>query len=114
MQLFLITSVCDEGVSEASFMVAEAESRIAIAQAILDNPSKWTTFLKRTTLWWELTYYEYKYREPRGWSAEELLKQIDSTHVDGDSDFQFRIHEIKDIVPIPTIIPKVKAISKEV
>ena len=25
------------------------------------NPYKWEKFLSRTTLWWHLTYYEYRY-----------------------------------------------------
>src|SRR5579871_93012 len=90
--LFLITAVCDEGVSATSFKVAEAESPLAIAQHILDHPYAWERLLRHTTLWWELTYYPYKYGEPRGWTAADLLSQIDSTHEDGDSTYQFRIH----------------------
>ncbi|MEQ9000686.1 MAG: hypothetical protein RID53_29820 [Coleofasciculus sp. B1-GNL1-01] len=97
MALFLITSVCDEGVYESNFKVVEAESKEAIAQDMLDNPYRWEQFLRSTTVWWDLTYYEYKYGEPRGWSPKELLEQIDSTYVDGDSYFQVRIHEIKTI-----------------
>lgn len=97
MVLFLITSVCDEGVYESNFKVVEAASREAIAQDMLDNPYRWEQFLSRTSLWWDLTYYEYKYGEPRGWSAKDLLEQINSTYVDGDSYFQVRIHEIKTI-----------------
>jgi hypothetical protein len=103
MPLFLITSVCDEGVSESSFKLVEADSRIVIAQDILNRPHDWAPFLRRTKLWWELTYYEYKYGQPRGWSPAELLKQIDATHVDGDSDYQFRIHEIKTIEKLPRL-----------
>lgn len=73
MPLFLITSVCDEGVSATSFKVVEAESRLVIAQHILDHPHDWKWFLSRTKLWWDLTYYPYKYGEQRGWSAEGLL-----------------------------------------
>ena len=101
MPLFLITSVCDEGVSATSFKVVEAESRLVIAQHILDHPHDWKRFLSRTKLWWDLTYYPYKYGEPRGWSPDDLLAQIDSTHVDGDSEYQFRIHEIREIERLP-------------
>jgi hypothetical protein len=103
MPLFLITSVCDEGVSESGFKLVEADSRSAIAQDILERPHDWEPFLRNTKLWWELTYYEYKYGQPRGWSPAELLKQIDSTHVDGDSEYQFRIHAIKTIEKIEKI-----------
>jgi hypothetical protein len=101
MPLFLITSVCDEGISATSFKVVEAESRLAIAQHILDRPWDWEPFLRRTALWWDLTYYPYKYGQPRGWTAADLLTRIDATHVDGDSEYQFRIHEITAIEPIP-------------
>ena len=97
MPRYLITCVCDEGLSETSFVVVEAESRLAIAQQMLDKPYEWRRFLERTPLWWELTYYEYKYGRPRGWSAADLLAQIDKTHVDGDSSFQLRIHEITTV-----------------
>jgi hypothetical protein len=100
MPLFLITSVCDEGVYESSFKLVEADSRIAVAQYILKHPWNWESFLRRTKLWYDLTYYEYKYGEPRGWSPEQLLEKIDSTYVDGDSDYQFRIHEVKGIEQI--------------
>ncbi len=105
MPLFLITSVCDEGVSETSFKVVEAESRLSIAQNILDQPHAWERFLRHTKLWWDLTYYPYKYGEPRGWTAADLLSQIDTTHVDGDSSYQFRIHEITGIEPLLTSQP---------
>jgi hypothetical protein len=99
--LFLITSVCDEGVSASSFKVVEAESRLSIAQHILDHPHDWERMLRHTKLWWDLTYYPYKYGEPRGWTAADLLSQIDATHVDGDSSYQFRIHEITAIERLP-------------
>jgi hypothetical protein len=38
MPLFLITSVCDEGVSATSFKVVEAKSRLSIARHMLDHP----------------------------------------------------------------------------
>ena len=47
MPLFLITSVCDEGVSESGFKLVEADSRIAIAQDILKRPHDWEPFLRR-------------------------------------------------------------------
>jgi hypothetical protein len=101
MPLFLITSVCDEGVSATSFKVVEAESRLSIAQHILDHPHDWERMLRHTKLWWDLTSYPYKYGESRGWTAADLLSQIDATHVDGDSSYQFRIHEITAIERVP-------------
>jgi hypothetical protein len=101
MPLFLITSVCDEGISATSFKVVEAESRLSIARHILDRPNDWEQFLRRTRLWWDLTYYPYKYGEPRGWTPADLLARIDATHVDGDSEYQFRIHEITAIERLP-------------
>jgi hypothetical protein len=101
MPLFLITSVCDEGISATSFKVVEAESRLSIARHILDRPYDWEQLLRRTRLWWDLTYYPYKYGEPRGWTPADLLARIDATHVDGDSEYQFRIHEITAIERLP-------------
>jgi hemoglobin len=65
---------------------------------MLDRVYEWVRFLRPTTLWWELTYYPYKYGVPRGWSATDLLAEIDKTWVDGDSTNQLRIHEIGTIV----------------
>ena len=103
MPLFLITSVCKDGVDERSFRVVEAESVLAIAQNILDDPYTWEPLLNNTELWWDLTRYEYKYGEPLGWTAEELLDRIDATWMDGDSRNQVRIHEIAEI---ETILPE--------
>ena len=100
MPLFLITSVCKDGVDASSFRVVEAESALAIAQVILDDPYSWEPLLRNTELWWDLTRYEYKYGEPLGWSEEDLLDKIDSTWMDGDSRNQVRIHEIEEIEQI--------------
>src|SRR5690348_15583055 len=100
MPLFLITSVCKDGVDENSFRVVEAESALAIAQDMLDNAYAWEPLLQNTELWWDLNRYEYKYGEPLGWTAKELLDKIDATWMDGDSRNQLRIHEIGEIVRI--------------
>jgi|GEM_PF-693929 len=97
MPLFLITSVDDEGVYQGRFRVVKAESAETIAQAVLDNPWHWDDFFRNTELWWNLTYYEYKYGVPLDWTAEEMLKQINKTYVDGDSRNQVRIHEIEEM-----------------
>jgi hypothetical protein len=60
MALFLITSVCDEGMSATRFRVVEAESRLAVATDMLADPVKWEWALRPTELWWDLTYYPYK------------------------------------------------------
>lgn len=101
MTMFLVTCVCDEGVGENSFLVVEADSRLAIAGDMLSDPYRWRRFLERTTLWWDLTYYEYKYGEPRGWSAADLLARIDATSLDGGSRYQTRIHEVKEVQMLP-------------
>jgi hypothetical protein len=85
MSLFLVTSVCDEGVYPNSFRVVEAESREAVAADMLSHPHKWEHLLRNSAVWWDLTYFEYKYKEPRGWSPADLLAALDRTHVDGDS-----------------------------
>ncbi len=89
MPLFLVTCVYDEGIYESSFRVVEAPSRLAIAESMLRDPYPWQDFLYRSHLLDGV--------EDKRWSAEELLKRIDATHVDGDSDAQLAIHEIKQI-----------------
>ncbi|HIE00094.1 MAG TPA: hypothetical protein EYP59_07355 [Thiotrichaceae bacterium] len=51
MTLFLITSVCDEGVYENDFKVIEAESRAEIAQNRLDDPYAWEDILRSSRVW---------------------------------------------------------------
>ena len=104
MAMFLITSVCDEGVSATRFRVMEAESRLAIATDMLAGPEKWEWALRPTELWWDLTYYPYKYGQLRGWTAADLLAQIDRTWVDGDSRYQVRIHQIKAIADLGVVV----------
>ena len=53
MALFLVTSVCDEGVSATRFRVVEAESRLAVANDMLADPVKWEWALRPTELWWD-------------------------------------------------------------
>lgn len=110
MPLFLITSVCDEGLSDTSFRVVEAGSRLAVAQDILQNAAKWENMLWNTRFWREYRSVS-RYEEPRRWSAADLLVQIDRSHVDGDSENQFRIQEIVNIErigePVSADEPKV-------
>lgn len=100
MALFLVTSVCDEGVSPTRFRVVTGESRLAVAEDMLADPLKWEWALRPTELWWDLTYYPYKYGQPRGWTAADLLARIDRTWVDGDSRYQVRIHEIEAVASV--------------
>lgn len=100
MALFLVTSVCDEGVSATRFRVVEADSRLAVARDMLADPVKWEWALRPTELWWDLTYYPYKYEQPRGWTPTDLLGRIDRTCVDGDSSYQVRIHAIEAIADL--------------
>ncbi len=104
MSLFLVTSVCDEGISPTRFRVAEAESRLEVAKDMLADPVKWEWALRQTELWWDLTYYPYKYGQPRDWTPAELLARIDRTWVDGDSRFQVRIHEIETVTKLGVVV----------
>ena len=104
MALFLVTSVCDEGVSATRFRVVEAESRLAVANDMLADPVKWEWALRPTELWWDLTYYPYKYGQPRGWTPANLLARIDRTWVDGDSRYQVRIHEIETVADLGVVV----------
>ena len=89
MPFYLITSVYDEGVYPGDFRVVEAESRLAVAQNMVQHPYRWKQFLDPAHIWEEVRDEEC--------TAEELLQQIGRTHVDGDSRAQMRIHEIETI-----------------
>ncbi|MCU0545085.1 MAG: hypothetical protein MUE44_23405 [Oscillatoriaceae cyanobacterium Prado104] len=97
--LYLITSLFDEGIYESSFRVVEAESELEIVEHMLAHPSPWQWFLERS--------------EPRDWQnprfsvgslwdcvrdpqmiPERLLDLIKMTGVDGDSTAQLAIHKI--------------------
>lgn len=116
MPLYLITSVCDEGVYPDDFRLVEAGSREAIAGDMLAQPLKWERFLRNTKLWSELTEGEYGYEQPRRWSAAELLARIDATRVDGDIENQLRIHPVGEVLQIPPATgpapPEVVPVSK--
>jgi hypothetical protein len=89
MPLFLVTCVCDEGVWESSFRVVEAASRRAVAESILRRPYHWHDFLERSHFWEQV--------RDHWWSPDEFLKELAGSHVDGDSQYQFAIHEITKI-----------------
>jgi hypothetical protein len=98
MPLFLVTCVIDEGVYESDFRVVEATSKLAVAKDMLLHPSRWELYLRsaynQEGEFMELL--EYIHKNP-DLTAEELLKKIEQTYVDGDSCAQLRIHEIKAI-----------------
>jgi hypothetical protein len=66
MPLFLVTSVCDEGVSASRFRVVEAASRLAVAADMLADPAQWEWALRSTELWWDLTYLPVQVRSAAG------------------------------------------------
>jgi hypothetical protein len=86
MALFLVTCVCDEGMSPRSFRVVEAPSRLAVADWIVGRPDPWADFLRRAYLWEDV--------RDRRWSAVQLLAKIDASFVDGDSRYQMAILEV--------------------
>lgn len=98
--LFLITCVPDEGISQSSFVVVEAESELEIAQHILSDTSKWEWFLGAAFPhdWQHHRKFEESLmdfiRQKPAMTPEELLELINSTFVDGSSAWQMRIHPI--------------------
>lgn len=84
--LFLVTCLCDEGMTERRFRVIEAESRLAIVESMHRDPWKWRDYLKRSQLWESL--HEFR------WTPEQLLHGINRSSIDGDSRDQLAIHEI--------------------
>jgi hypothetical protein len=89
MSLFLVTCVCDEGMSQRSFRVVEAPSRLAAAECILRLSDSWAEFLRRADLWEEV--------RDRRWSAEQLLAKIDASSIDGDSRYQMAVLEVPQV-----------------
>jgi hypothetical protein len=97
--LYLVTCVCDEGVWDSSFRLIEAESRLAIARDIHRDPRPWRDWLEWSRVWRRGEPEEQVCPLP-----EELLRRIDASRVDGDSEWAFRIHEVKSgarLVPEP-------------
>lgn len=92
MPLFLVSCAYDEGLYESSFRVIEAPSRLAVAENMLSQPFSWKLFLDQSYLWDEV--------EERRWTAEELLRRIDASYVDGDSRAKLSVYEIKTIEKI--------------
>jgi len=89
MALFLVSCVCDEGMSARSFRVVEAPSRLAVAALIMRQPYSWDEFLHRSYLWEDV--------RDRRWTPEELLARIDASSVDGDSRYQMAILQLPKI-----------------
>ena len=105
MPLYLVTSVCDEGVEPADFRVVEAASREAVAGNILADPHAWERVLRNTRLWHEVTASGNPYGEPRAWTPADLLAAIAGTKVDGDSENQVRIPPVPDVLRILDVPP---------
>lgn len=97
--LYLITSLYDEGIYPSNFRVVEAESELAIAQHMLSHPSQWQTFLERSyprdwqnrsfnvgTLW--------DCVQEQTMTPQRLLELVKMTGVDGDSAAQLSIKKI--------------------
>jgi hypothetical protein len=99
MCLFLITSLSTEGMYESDFQVVEADSRLAIAQHMLENPHLWENYLSRArpkdwrnpafdvgTLW-DCVH------QP-SMTAQRFLELIEMTSTSGEENFQLRIVEV--------------------
>ncbi len=97
--LYLVTSLYDEGIYASNFRVVEAESELAIAEHMLSHPWQWQRFL-------EVSY-------PRDWqnrsfsvgtlwdcvqdstmTPARLLELMKMTGADGDSEAQLAINKI--------------------
>ena len=99
--LFLVACVYDEGIYETSFRVVEADSRLAVAQAIVENPDIWNKFLHDSRLYDPIVRGNMPYYvDPEPVAAEEALRLIDRSRVDGDSRAQMSIHPITEILKL--------------
>lgn len=97
--LYLITSLYDEGIYPSSFRVVEAASELAIAEHMLSHPQQWQWFLERS---YPRDWQRPSWRVGSLWDCaqdptmtpERLLELIKMTGVDGDSYAQLAIHKI--------------------
>jgi hypothetical protein len=112
MPFFLVSSVIDEGISPNRVRLVEAESALAVAQAMLDRPDAWADLIGYTRpvvlshgQWGaQIGYHEKtlgEYLQDPGMTAERLLELIQLTHVDGDSYAQGRITPLR-VEPLPS------------
>jgi hypothetical protein len=107
--LFLVTCVYDEGVEATSFRVVEAPSRLAVAQHIVDKPDIWSKFLRDAHLYDPIIRGNRPYyADPCPVTAEEALRLIDHSGVDGDSRARMSIYPITDILTLPVSEPQSK------
>lgn len=107
--LFLVTCVYDEGVYESSFRVVEAASRLAVAQAIVESPDIWSRFLHDAQLYDPIVRGSRPYyADPSPVTAEEALRLIDRSCVDGDRRARMSIHPVTAIVTLPLSEPQTK------
>jgi len=102
MKLFLVTCVCDEGMNEGTdySQLVLAESRLAVAELILNDPWSWRIMLERSRLWDvdRLDVGHRRFEKEWAYTASEFLQAIDDTRVDGDSRWQLAITELTEII----------------
>lgn len=97
--LYLVTSLYDEGIYPDNFRVVKAESELKIAADMLAHPSRWQEFLAHVfSARLEKTEFFYGslwdcIREAT-MTPERLLELIKMTRVDGDSEAQLAINQI--------------------
>ena len=99
--LFLVACVYDEGVYPGNFRVVEAPSRLSVAAQIVKSPDIWSGFLHNAHLYDPIVRGNRPYyADPCPVTAEEALRLIDHSHVDGDSRAQLSIHPITEILSL--------------
>jgi hypothetical protein len=100
--LFLVACVYNDGVNAESFRVVEPPSRLAVAAHIVDSPDIWNKFLHDTGLYDPIIRGDRPYyADPCPVTAEEALRLIDRSSVDGDSRARLSIHPISNILTLP-------------
>ncbi len=100
--LFLLICVNNMGVEAISFRVVEAPSRWAVAQAIVDKPDIWSRFLRDAQRYDPIIRGNRPYyADPCPVTAEEALRLIDHSSVDGDSRARMSIYPIEEILRLP-------------
>ena len=99
---FLVACVNNIGEYENSFRIVEAESRLAVAKAIVESPDIWSGWLRDSRLYDPIVRGNMPYyADAKPVSAEEALKFIDNSSVDGDSRARMSIHPITEVLKLP-------------
>ena len=99
---FLVACVNNVGVNENSFRMVEAPSRLDVARAIVDSPDIWSKWLHDSRLYDPIVRGDMPYyADAKPVTAEEALRLIDHSSVNGDNRARMSIHPVTEVLKLP-------------